>query len=44
LAPALGFDDLMMRPGDAISFGSGMPRRYRDTGREPAVRVWFLTG
>ena len=44
LEVTLGFDDLLMQPGDAISFDSSTPHRYRNAGTEPAVGVWFVTG
>lgn len=44
LRVTLGFDDFLMRPLDAISFDSHVPHGYRNTGEEPAVGVWFVTG
>ncbi len=38
----LGFQDLRVRPGDAISFPSSTPHSYRNEGTEPAVGVWFV--
>jgi quercetin dioxygenase-like cupin family protein len=38
----LGFDEIHLRPGDAISFESTTPHRYRNDGTEPAVGVWFV--
>ena len=38
----LGFDEIRLRPGDAISFESTTPHRYRNEGSEPAVGVWFV--
>jgi len=38
----LGFDEIRLRPGDAISFESTTPHRYRNDGTEPAVGVWFV--
>ena len=39
----LGSEDLRLGPGDAISFESTTPHRYRNDGLEPAVGVWFVT-
>ena len=39
----LGFEDIVLRPGDAFSFDSTTPHRYRNEGTEPAVGVWFVT-
>jgi transcriptional regulator with XRE-family HTH domain len=44
LEVTLGFDNFLMQPGDAISFDSSAPHRYRNAGEEPAVGVWFVTG
>lgn len=38
----LGFDELHLRAGDAISFESTTPHRYRNDGAEPAVGIWFV--
>lgn len=43
LVLTLGFEDLVLRPGDALSFDSTTPHRYRNDGTEPAVGVWFVT-
>jgi len=39
----LGFEELHLRPGDAISFDSTTPHSYRNKGRVPAVGVWYVT-
>jgi transcriptional regulator with XRE-family HTH domain/quercetin dioxygenase-like cupin family protein len=39
----LGFDDHLLRPGDAVSFESAAPHRYRNDGEVPAVGIWFVT-
>ena len=44
LSLTLGFDEVVLRPGDAISFESTTPHRYRNDGTEPAVGIWFVTG
>jgi transcriptional regulator with XRE-family HTH domain len=38
----LGFEELVLRPGDSICFDSSTPHRYRNEGSEPAVGVWFV--
>jgi transcriptional regulator with XRE-family HTH domain len=43
LSLTLGFDEVVLRPGDAISFESTTPHRYRNDGTEPAVGIWFVT-
>nr|WP_202458686.1 XRE family transcriptional regulator [Streptomyces sp. SID5464] len=40
----LGFDEYTMGPGDAVSFESTTPHRYRNDGDVPAVGVWFVSG
>lgn len=42
LALTLGFDEHRLTPGDAVSFPSTTPHRYRNDGTEPAVGVWFV--
>lgn len=42
LTLTLGFDEHRLGPGDAISFPSTTPHRYRNDGVEPAVGVWFV--
>ncbi|MPY44118.1 cupin domain-containing protein, partial [Streptomyces phyllanthi] len=42
LVLTLGFDEYTLRPGDAVSFESTTPHRYRNDGEEPAVGVWFV--
>jgi len=42
LTLTLGFDDIALRPGDAVCFESTTPHRYRNDGSEPAVGVWFV--
>jgi len=42
LVLTLGFDDYVLRPGDAVCFESTTPHRYRNDGPEPAVGVWFV--
>jgi transcriptional regulator with XRE-family HTH domain len=38
----LGFDEIHLHAGDAISFESTTPHRYRNDGSEPAVGIWFV--
>jgi transcriptional regulator with XRE-family HTH domain/quercetin dioxygenase-like cupin family protein len=42
LTLTLGFDEYLLRAGDATSFPSGIPHRYRNEGERPAVGVWFV--
>jgi transcriptional regulator with XRE-family HTH domain len=42
LVLTLGFEDIVVRPGDAVSFDSTTPHRYRNDGTEPAVGVWYV--
>lgn len=42
LVLTLGFDEHRLRAGDAVSFESSTPHRYRNEGTEPAVGVWFV--
>jgi quercetin dioxygenase-like cupin family protein len=44
LVLTLGFDEYTLRPGDAVSFESTTPHRYRNDGEVPAVGVWFVSG
>jgi transcriptional regulator with XRE-family HTH domain/quercetin dioxygenase-like cupin family protein len=42
LVLTLGFSEIRLRPGDAVSFPSTTPHGYRNDGSEPAVGVWFV--
>jgi transcriptional regulator with XRE-family HTH domain len=42
LVVVLGFDELVMRPGDAVSFESSVPHAYRNDGPGEAVGLWFV--
>ena len=42
LVLTLGFDDYKLSAGDAVSFPSSTPHRYRNDGDRPAVGVWFV--
>jgi transcriptional regulator with XRE-family HTH domain/quercetin dioxygenase-like cupin family protein len=44
LMVTLGFEIIVLRPGDAISFESSTPHAYRNEGPEPAWGIWFITG
>lgn len=43
LALTLGAEELRLNPGDAVSFESTTPHRYRNDGLDPAVGIWFVT-
>jgi transcriptional regulator with XRE-family HTH domain/quercetin dioxygenase-like cupin family protein len=43
LVLTLGPEELRLGPGDAISFDSTTPHRYRNDGLDPAVGIWFVT-
>lgn len=43
LVLTLGAEELRLSPGDAVSFKSTIPHRYRNDGLDPAVGVWFVT-
>ena len=42
LVLTLAFEEHRLRPGDAVSFDSTTPHRYRNDGKDPAVGVWFV--
>lgn len=42
LVLTLGFEDILLRPGDSVSFDSSTPHRYRNDGTEPAIGIWFV--
>jgi transcriptional regulator with XRE-family HTH domain len=41
LVVEVGSDEVELGPGDAITFGSETPHRFRAAGDEPARAVWF---
>ena len=43
LVLTLGAEEVRFGPGDAISFESSTPHRYRNDGLDAAVGVWFVT-
>jgi transcriptional regulator with XRE-family HTH domain len=42
LVLTLGFEELRLTPGDAVSFESTTPHRYHNDGTTPAVGIWFV--
>lgn len=44
LTVRIGFDEFVLRPGDAISFDSATPHRLFNAGDRPATAVWFVLG
>ncbi|MFC0527890.1 helix-turn-helix domain-containing protein [Phytohabitans kaempferiae] len=42
LTLTLGFEEHLLRPGDAVSFPSSTPHRYRNDGVTPAIGVWYV--
>ena len=42
LVLTLGFDEIVLETGDAVSFDSTTPHRYRNSSAEPAVGIWFV--
>lgn len=42
LVLTLGFDEIVLETGDAVSFDSTTPHRYRNESGEPAVGIWFV--
>ncbi|MBA2720137.1 MAG: helix-turn-helix transcriptional regulator [Chloroflexi bacterium] len=40
----IGFEEFLLRPGDAISFDSATPHRLFNAGDTPANAVWFVLG
>jgi transcriptional regulator with XRE-family HTH domain len=42
LVLTLGFEEYILRLGDAVCFESTTPHRYRNDGEVPAVGVWFV--
>jgi transcriptional regulator with XRE-family HTH domain len=40
----IGFDEFILKPGDAISIDSGIPHRLANIGDEPVHAVWFVLG
>jgi transcriptional regulator with XRE-family HTH domain/quercetin dioxygenase-like cupin family protein len=42
LVLTLGFEEIVVRAGDAVCFDSTTPHRYRNDGSVPASGVWFV--
>lgn len=42
LVLTLGFEEIVLEPGDAVSFDSTTPHRYRNESNETAVGIWFV--
>jgi len=42
LVLTLGFEEMTLHPGDAVSFDSTTPHRYRNDTTEPAVGIWYV--
>lgn len=42
LVLTLGFEEQLLRPGDAFCFESRTPHSYRNDAAEPAVGIWFV--
>lgn len=40
----IGFEVIVLRPGDAISFDSTAPHRLANNGSEPVHAIWFVSG
>ena len=44
LAVRIGFEEFLLKPGDAITFDSATPHRLFNPGDVPASAVWFVLG
>lgn len=44
LGVTIGFDELVLGPGDAIAFDSTTPHRLANVGDEPVHGIWFVLG
>ncbi len=44
LGVAIGFDEYVLGPGDAIAFDSTTPHRMHNLGKEPVHGIWFTLG
>jgi len=44
LGVTIGFDDVVLGPGDAIAFDSTTPHRLYNAGTEPVHGIWFVLG
>jgi transcriptional regulator with XRE-family HTH domain len=41
---AIGFDEFVLGPGDAIALDSSKPHRLWNAGEEPVTAIWFVLG
>ena len=44
LGVTVGFDDYILKPGDAIAIDSTTPHRLYNVGKAPARAIWFVLG
>jgi transcriptional regulator with XRE-family HTH domain len=44
LGVAVGFDEYVLGPGDAIALDSSQPHRLWNAGDEPVTGIWFVLG
>lgn len=44
LGVTIGFEDVVLGPGDAIAFDSTTPHRLYNAGDEPVHGIWFVLG
>jgi transcriptional regulator with XRE-family HTH domain len=44
LGVTIGFDEVVLGPGDAIAFESTTPHRLYNAGEEPVHGIWFVLG
>ena len=44
LGVTMGFDEVVLEPGDAIAFDSTTPHRLFNAGDEPVHGIWFVLG
>jgi transcriptional regulator with XRE-family HTH domain len=44
LGVTIGFDDVVLEPGDSIAFDSTTPHRLYNAGAEPVHGIWFVLG
>jgi transcriptional regulator with XRE-family HTH domain len=44
LGVTIGFDEVVLEPGDSIAFDSTTPHRLANVGDEPVHGIWFVLG
>ncbi len=44
LTVTIGFEEHVLRPGDAVSLASSIPHRLANNGEEPVHAIWFVLG